>query len=393
MRRGRSPIFRPRLAEQAHDVLRARVTLLVAPPGSGKTVLLDQWAAQWAGRAEVVRLRLGFEHNDPVRFQTDLLAAAADQLPLLHDDPGEATPASVTGFVAAIQARRHPDRPLVFIFDRFEQIVDAIIPNTIMAALQLAPPGVGLVLSGRVAPNILVGELRGRGELLDIGFEQLRLNRQELEELAAAQDASADAGLVERESLGWPVAAWPLMVSDAAWLADYIDDEVLSGLSANARVLVEEAAVPETIPQTVAETTFGVDPARGVRDPAHLQGLRLPIVQDEDAHRWRLPPVLRRRLIEHLRRRDPARLRALSEQLSEVAVLSRREREGVALLDEGLTAADVAARLGVSFHTVKAHVRSIYDKLGVSTRVLALRRARAQGLLGRQHDARKGARG
>jgi len=51
-------------------------------------------------------------------------------------------------------------------------------------------------------------------------------------------------------------------------------------------------------------------------------------------------------------------------------------------LQTHLTAGGIAERLFVSSHTVKAEVKSIYRKLGVSSRSEAVQKATAIGLLG-----------
>jgi LuxR family maltose regulon positive regulatory protein len=51
-------------------------------------------------------------------------------------------------------------------------------------------------------------------------------------------------------------------------------------------------------------------------------------------------------------------------------------------LQTHLTASGIAERLFVSSHTVKAEVKSIYRKLGVSSRNEAVQKATAIGLLG-----------
>ena len=61
--------------------------------------------------------------------------------------------------------------------------------------------------------------------------------------------------------------------------------------------------------------------------------------------------------------------------------LSSRELEVLHLLTENLSNQQMAERLVVSRRTVEAHLRSIYDKLGVKSRDAALRVAREQGLL------------
>jgi DNA-binding CsgD family transcriptional regulator len=65
------------------------------------------------------------------------------------------------------------------------------------------------------------------------------------------------------------------------------------------------------------------------------------------------------------------------------ATLTARELEVLRLLDQDLSNPQIAARLVVSRRTVDAHLRSIYDKLGVKSRDGALRLAREQGLIER----------
>ena len=62
-------------------------------------------------------------------------------------------------------------------------------------------------------------------------------------------------------------------------------------------------------------------------------------------------------------------------------VLSAREREVLALMAEGLANKQIAGRLGISEHTVKAHVAAIFGKLGAGTRAEAVVTAARRGLL------------
>ena len=64
---------------------------------------------------------------------------------------------------------------------------------------------------------------------------------------------------------------------------------------------------------------------------------------------------------------------------SAFASLSPREREILALLSEGLSNSEIAGRLGGSEKTVRNHLSSIFDKLGVWTRAQAMVFARDRG--------------
>ena len=61
--------------------------------------------------------------------------------------------------------------------------------------------------------------------------------------------------------------------------------------------------------------------------------------------------------------------------------LSERELEVLALIDQGLTNREISDRLTVALSTVKTHINNIYNKLGVQTRVQAIKQARALGLI------------
>jgi DNA-binding NarL/FixJ family response regulator len=65
----------------------------------------------------------------------------------------------------------------------------------------------------------------------------------------------------------------------------------------------------------------------------------------------------------------------------ERAILTPRELEVLQWLAEGLANKQVAARLGLSEHTIKTHVTSVFEKLGVGTRAEAVARAVRLGLL------------
>jgi DNA-binding NarL/FixJ family response regulator len=61
--------------------------------------------------------------------------------------------------------------------------------------------------------------------------------------------------------------------------------------------------------------------------------------------------------------------------------LTPREREILALMADGLGNKAIAPRLGISAHTVKFHIASIFAKLGVTTRAEAVAEGARRGLL------------
>lgn len=85
-----------------------------------------------------------------------------------------------------------------------------------------------------------------------------------------------------------------------------------------------------------------------------------------------LSPSIARRIMEHFRQTGPA---ANAEE-----TLTAREKEVLALVSRGLRNVDVARQLAISENTVATHIKSIYRKLGISSRAEASWHAARLGL-------------
>ena len=83
-----------------------------------------------------------------------------------------------------------------------------------------------------------------------------------------------------------------------------------------------------------------------------------------------LSGAVARRLLDQVR--DGGGRTAVPDSVA--AVLSARELEVLLLLDQHLGTDEIAARLFISEHTVRSHVKSLLAKLGVSSRRDALER-------------------
>ena len=90
-----------------------------------------------------------------------------------------------------------------------------------------------------------------------------------------------------------------------------------------------------------------------------------------------LPPALEANAIAELGRYAMnARESARAE-----AALTPREREVLAHVAEGLTIRQIGRRIGISPRTVESHVAKLYRKLGARSRLQAVSRAAALGLI------------
>jgi len=67
-------------------------------------------------------------------------------------------------------------------------------------------------------------------------------------------------------------------------------------------------------------------------------------------------------------------------EAAKIATITKREYEIISLLGEGLQNKQIASRLSISETTVRHHLTSIFDKLGVANRLELIVYAYRQGL-------------
>jgi DNA-binding NarL/FixJ family response regulator len=72
---------------------------------------------------------------------------------------------------------------------------------------------------------------------------------------------------------------------------------------------------------------------------------------------------------------------ALDDDSKAETRLSKRQKQLIVMLDQGLSNRDIAERLGISEHTVKVHLWRLFRRLGVKSRTQTLHFARMNGLL------------
>jgi ATP/maltotriose-dependent transcriptional regulator MalT len=193
----------------------------------------------------------------------------------------------------------------------------------------------------------------------------------------AAARRRLETSIQQYDSMGDPQLRWNIK-----WLAAVLHKQGLDVWSA--RVLGMEAILPghrllnEVV--TAYEERFGLG---DYRSELRTQ-LGDEAFADEFAagHQLRLDDL---RTIPHAPEPAPPSTRFASGQSTRSSAsdvfLTARELEVLHLLAQDLSNPQIAERLVVSRRTVDAHLRSIYDKLGVKSRDAAIRVARERGLI------------
>ena len=239
------------------------------------------------------------------------------------------------------------------------------------------------------------------------GLAELQQARSEFGDLTAGSEQTALVAMLEFRAallLGHSAAARTVF----GWLAERTSDnaellvlrawaEAAGGLFDHARTLLKpvlNGPVRALLPQTVVEAWL-LESSLAVRAeerPAARRALQtaLALAEPLDALRpFTLAGPSIRELLVHQR----GSFGAIGDEFADRAlaagagsregngVLSERELTVLGLLPSLLSLNEIAAELTVSVNTVKTHIGSIYTKLGVSSRRLAVLAAHEHGLL------------
>lgn len=313
--------LRPRLARE-RTLVRARLfelldasvtlplTLVVGGPGAGKSTALASWLEQVGERLDVAWLSLDPADDAPLRFFAYLLAALRRVVPELRDPAellhapartGEALDGLLADELVIPLAER--TRPLVLVLDDVHLIRDAAIHAALAWLLDARPPALHLVLLAREPPpGLPLARLRGRGELGELGEQELRFTVDEAERFYAEVMGLALARervvAIEARTEGWPVGAQLAALSlrrgaelpsgDDRRIADYLLAEVLASLDPAQREFLLATAVCERFCAPLAAAMLGEDAgeARASERLASLERANLFVIPLDAHARW-----------------------------------------------------------------------------------------------------------
>jgi LuxR family maltose regulon positive regulatory protein len=264
-----SAVDRSALRRRLDEALVRPLTLIVAPAGAGKSVLLAQWAATHTELA-FVWMEVGAEDDDPVRFAQRLLSGLAginadfadlNALTSLHGG-GLGVP-----LLEALEAKLSELPEVVIVLDDLHHLSNSVLISDLGRLANLLPPNVHLVLSTRTDLPIAWSRHRVRDQLTEIRQSDLALDDIDSAELlehitGRALGIDRVATLVARTE-GWAaglqLAGMTLRLYDDAdefitqfsgddrLIADYLSEEVLQALPHERREMLLRISVLDSM--------------------------------------------------------------------------------------------------------------------------------------------------
>jgi LuxR family maltose regulon positive regulatory protein len=186
-----------------------RVTVISAPPGSGKTSLLRAWADRSTNRRRVAFVSVDRDQQDAERFWGAVLDAIRSPTRLTDPETQPAGTAALDGdqlVDRVLSEISEQGQPVVLIIDDLHELRSAEALTQLEHFLGWLPSSARVVLSSRRDPSIRLHQLRLADEFSEIRFGDLRFTERETRELLARAEISlSDAGsaaLYERTE-GW----------------------------------------------------------------------------------------------------------------------------------------------------------------------------------------------
>jgi LuxR family transcriptional regulator, maltose regulon positive regulatory protein len=307
-RRGIVP--RARLCQRLDSILEAKLTLVAAPAGFGKTTLLADWlASRLPGGATVAWLSLDQSDDDPASFwiylvsalQTVLPEIGASALALLQSPQLPPIETVLTMLLNQLGALSHD---VLLVLDDYHLIDKQEIHAGMEYLIDHLPPRTHLVVASRIDPALPLPRLRARGELVEVRAADLRFTADEatdyLNDVMALHLTANDVSALDERTEGW-IAALQLaalsmqgrddvagfvadFAGDDRYIVDYLVEEVLQRQPEAVRGFLLQTSILDRLGASLCDAVTGEHSGKAMLEA--LERRNLFVVPLDDSRRW-----------------------------------------------------------------------------------------------------------
>jgi LuxR family transcriptional regulator, maltose regulon positive regulatory protein len=305
-----------------------KLTLLSAPAGWGKTILLAQWALGAGEDQRFGWLSLDPSDNDPVWFWMYVVAALQKinpgvgirpvELLAMGADPVQVVLPTLLNDLDTIAS------PMVLILDDYHQVVSQAVHEQLAFFISRMPANLHLVLATRSDPMLPLARLRASGELAEVRTDDLRFGAVEtdhlLNDVLGLGLAHAEVQLLHRRTEGWAAGLYLAALSlagraDAAafirtfagdnrHIVDYLMAEVLDGQPPNLRSFLLRTSVLGRLSGPLCDAVLQTSGSASVLEKIERENLFV-VPLDMSRHWYRYHHLFGELLRTELRRSEP----------------------------------------------------------------------------------------
>ena len=303
-----------------------RLTLIAAPGGYGKTMLLSSWVDSEKERS-VAWVSLDDRDDDPVVLWAHIIAS------LRHVSSGpcralspELARAASLGEVAIprlINALAGEDE-ISLVLDDFHHLGARAAKESIAWFVSHAPRNLQVVISTRSEPDLPLPALRVHGDLLEIRAEDLRFTDDEAAELIndefGLELSSEDLTTLMWRTEGWPAGIYLAALSipraadphefvarfgaSSRFVAEFLVAEVLDTYGPDVQDFMLRASVLDDLSGALCDAVLGTDGSAALLQRLARSNLFLVRLDDEGTW-YRFHRLFSQLLQVELERREP----------------------------------------------------------------------------------------
>lgn len=335
-------VRRRRLVTRMRDLRGALLTVIVAPPGYGKSALIAEWAE--ADDRRFVWLRL--EPSDSSEHAAERVARICEL------------------------ARAEAD-PCVVVLDDAHRVAPDILRSAVTSMWKSLPANSMVAVASRTDVDLPLGRLRAHRALVEVRMRELAMAPAEASVLlhrAGAQLDFEDVEALVHLTEGWPAALYLAALSlaephgapeelsgfrgDDHLLAEYLRDDVLDALPRASVTFLRRASVLDELTGDACDAVLGE--RRSALKLARLAGLTGLLEPCDPAHeRYRWHRLFRETLRAELWRREPDRALRLHAAAS---VWHADHGETDRAIEHAVAAGDAARTGELLWDTLRSHV-------------------------------------
>ena len=263
----RATVVRKELLDRLLDDASAKLVLVVAPAGWGKTSLLRDWCASGEASATAWLSADGAD-NDPARFWAGVIAAlrtvcpgvGAAALEMLKAPGGNAADGVLPSLINDLAGAAGR---LTLVIDDFHLITSEEIKQGFGFLVDHLPVTLGLMVAARCDPDLPLARMRARGELAEFRADDLRFSETETADLLNGTLGLAlppdDVHALRERTEGWAAGLYlaalslrgredvargiPEITGETRQMVDYFAAEVLADQPAEVRSFLLRTSV------------------------------------------------------------------------------------------------------------------------------------------------------
>jgi LuxR family maltose regulon positive regulatory protein len=334
-------IARHSLLESSQNDRLAKLTLVAAPAGFGKTTLLIQSRELLRGEdVTVAWLSLSMEDSS----SASLLRAVVESIQYALPEFGSRTARIIDGTARFDITRTLNDlvddiaemaRPIVLFLDDFHSASNAETDELIELLLNLAPANFQMTVASRTRPQFGLAALRVHDELTEITPVQLRLSLSEatefLTEIRELELSNEQVEKIHEHSEGWVAGLQLASLSlrdphrrdgfidsfsgSLKDISEYMASDVLSQQPEHIQEFLLRTSVAERISGDLAVQLTGDENAEAILEEIERDGLFVTPM-DQERVWYRYHQLFHEFLLTELRRRHPGELVRLNRTAS-----------------------------------------------------------------------------